>query len=208
MTWLLTNTGREHSLLAMPHPDNTPTSGEIAWSLAHINRYTGHARRAYSVAEHSLLVADIAYVQGAGCLTQMLCLMHDAHECIVGDVSSPVKHMLGATWAAFEAFHQHALLQAYDLDEDMDDRKEFVKHCDLIALATERPDLTHFDASINTPWPVIDTPGNLIAPLHAPGMLMVLSRTLITPSEWAEEFERSMDTLLAAVHFNHPRATA
>ena len=69
-------------------------------------------------------------------------------------------------------------------------------------------DLTHFDASINTPWPVIDTPGNLIAPLHAPGMLMVLSRTLITPSEWAEEFERSMDTLLDAVHFNHPRATA
>ena len=70
MTWQLTHTGREHHLDHAAHPDTTPPIVEIAWSLAHINRYNGHALRAYSVAEHSLLVADYAHSIGASKMQQ------------------------------------------------------------------------------------------------------------------------------------------
>lgn len=197
MTWLLTRTGREHSLTALPHPDNAPSITEIAWSLAHINRYTGHAFRAYSVAEHSLLVADIAHSLGASKLLELVCLWHDAHECITGDVSSPVKQMLGAAWYTFEDFHQDGLLEAYELLEPMRAGREFVKFCDLIALATELRDLTTFDAAIHRPWPVIDTPGEVVQP-WAGAALMQPSHVLRTPAAWAMKFEQRSEKLFAA----------
>lgn len=198
MTWLLTHTGREHSLTALPHPDNAPSIAEIAWSLAHINRYTGHARRAYSVAEHSLLVADIAIAMGASKLTELVCLWHDAHECIVGDVASPVKQMLGSAWAVFEDFHQAGLLEAYELLEPMRANGDFVKRCDLIALATERRDLTAFDAATNRPWPVIDTPGQCVVSWGG-AALMQPSQVLRTPSQWARLFEQRSEALFVAL---------
>lgn len=198
MTWLLTHTGREHSLTALPHPDNAPSVSEIAWSLAHINRYTGHARRAYSVAEHSLLVADIAHALGASKLLELVCLWHDAHESITGDVASPIKQMLGAAWHTFEDFHQDGLLQAYELLEPLRAHHDFVKQCDLIALATERRDLTAFDPTTNRPWPVIDTPGRTVLP-WASAALMQPSHVLRTPSQWAQKFEQRSNALFVAL---------
>lgn len=108
MTWLLTHTGRQHFLTSpnAEHPDNVPSLGEIAHSLSQINRFTGHACRPYSVAEHSLLVADIAHSLGADKEAELCALMHDAHECITGDVASPIKQVLGEVWADFEAMHE------------------------------------------------------------------------------------------------------
>lgn len=197
MTWLLTRTGREHSLTALPHPDNAPCIAEVAWSLAHINRYTGHACRAYSVAEHSLLVADIAHLLGASPGTELAALWHDAHECITGDVSSPVKQMLGSAWSVFEDFHQDGLLEAHELIEPYRAQRDFIKRCDLVALATERRDLTAFDAAIHRPWPVIDTPGDVVQPWHS-AALMQPSQVLRTPAAWAHRFEqRSLDLFAA-----------
>lgn len=198
MTWLLTHYGREHHLAHGPHPDNAPSIGEIAWSLAHINRYTGHACRAYSVAEHSLLCADYAHALGESKRVELLCLMHDAHECITGDVSSPVKQMLGAAWAAFEDHHQTCLLQAYELADHFAQHKATIKHCDLVALATERRDLTPYNPAMHAPWLVIDTPGKQV---HAWGgaALMQPSHALRTPSEWAVKFERRAEALFEAL---------
>ncbi|MFZ2309625.1 MAG: YfbR-like 5'-deoxynucleotidase [Rhodoferax sp.] len=198
MTWLLTRTGREHSLTALPHPDTAPSITEIAWSLAHINRYTGHACRAYSVAEHSLLVADIAHNLGASKLTELVCLWHDAHECITGDVTSPVKAMLGSAWSVFEDFHQDGLLMAYDLLEPFRAVRDFVKQCDHVALATERRDLTPFNPIIHKPWPVIDTPGQRVLPWHG-AALMQPSQVMRTPSQWAEKFEQRSEALFVAL---------
>lgn len=200
MSWLLTSAAREHSLTACAHPDNTPSLTEIAWSLAHINRFTGHACRSYSVAEHSLLVADIAHAQGAGKLAELLCLMHDAHECITGDTASPVKQMLGLAWKAFEDLHQDRLLAAYELLEDFHRHASFIKHCDLVALATERRDLLPFDTAIHRPWPVIDTPGAEILP-WADCALMQPSHVLRTASQWAARFEARATLLMEAVQF-------
>lgn len=198
MTWLLTHTGREHSLTALPHPDCAPGVPEISWSLAHINRYTGHACRAISVAEHSLLVADIAHHLGASKLIELVALWHDAHEIITGDVSSPVKQMLGAAWSVFEDFHQDGLLQAYGLLEPFRAKRDFIKRCDSIALATERRDLTPFNPFIHKPWPILDTPGQRVLP-WAGAALMQPSQVLRTPPQWAQKFEQRSEQLFAAV---------
>lgn len=64
---------------------------DIAHSLAHLCRYTGHTRMFYSVAQHSLLVAE--KIPGGSGL-KLAALLHDAAEAYIGDVSSPLKQWL------------------------------------------------------------------------------------------------------------------
>ena len=166
MTWLLTCTDREHHLSGpnLFKPSNVPPIDEIAHSLAQINRFTGHCIRPYSVAEHSLLVFDIAVSSGASAITCLAALMHDAHECVCGDVASPIKMVLGDDWHDFESEQQQAVLEGHEVWDAYVDAAHQIRHWDLIALATERRDLLGFDKRVNTPWPVIDTPGKVIDP--------------------------------------------
>lgn len=169
MSHILTAHGRQHSFAsAGPQadaPGNVPALREICHSLAQINRFTGHARRPYSVAEHSLLVARIAAdLFDADPLLQLLCLMHDAHECVTGDVATPIKYELGLAWHKFEAREQTRLLHAYGLLDAWLSAKAAVKRCDLIALATERRDLLPWEPLHHAPWPVLDTPGQVVRP--------------------------------------------
>jgi len=59
---------------------------DIAHALAHINRYTGHAQVGFSVAQHSVLVAQLVPDRW-----RLAALLHDAAEYGLGDVSRPVK---------------------------------------------------------------------------------------------------------------------
>lgn len=65
---------------------------EIAHALAMQCRYTGHARRFYSVAEHSLLVCMIMMEFSLGDPREGL--LHDATEAYLGDVAAPLKALL------------------------------------------------------------------------------------------------------------------
>ena len=198
MTWLLTCEGRPH-YIAGPYvgtADNVPTLSEIAHSLAQINRFTGHARRPYSVAEHSLLVLGIASHLGASQEVQFAALMHDAHECIVGDVATPIKHVLGAVWSRFEEQQQNLLLHHYGLHEVHQAHRSFLRHCDLVALATERRDLMPFDPEMHAPWPVLDTPGAEVAPSNSPAHhLMHPDAAGSTWYNWAHLFETQAQML-------------
>lgn len=202
MTWLTTSQGREHHLCApqATQPCNVPTLAEIAHSLAHINRFTGHASRAYSVAEHSLLVQSIAKHEfGADAGGQLAALMHDAHECIVGDVASPIKQALGPVWHEFEAMHEQHLRAYYGLSALYAERAAMVKRCDLIALATERRDLMLFDALTSTPWPILDTEGQRVYPssLHYLCSTDILGPSGSNPGDWANRFKDTARVLLA-----------
>ena len=64
---------------------------DIATALSMKVRYTGHVAQMYTVAQHSVFVADILERMGADCHLQLLGLMHDATEAYLPDVSSTLK---------------------------------------------------------------------------------------------------------------------
>lgn len=61
MTWLVMSNGAEQDLSGPGAARPRYTIESLAHQLAQINRYTGATRRPYSVAEHSLLCADMAH---------------------------------------------------------------------------------------------------------------------------------------------------
>jgi len=84
---IVTNSGR-YVDLANPQPDMICIE-DIAHHLSYINRFTGAANRGYSVASHSLYVANLVEPK-----YQLQALLHDATEAYLGDVSSPLKSIL------------------------------------------------------------------------------------------------------------------
>lgn len=194
MTWMLTINAREHELTPGAWGFNTPAIDEIAHSLALINRFTGHTTRPYSVAEHSLLVADLAAADGASAIVQLAALMHDAHEAFAGDVASPVKWVVGEAWSAFEHSQATALHHRFGLRTAMHAHRAAIRRWDLIALATERRDLTAWDAAKHRPWMILDNPAApvlpastyLMTPWHTHGMQW---------TDWRDEFLKRFDML-------------
>ena len=167
--WILTSDGQDHHIsgTAVLLPGNTPRIEVIAHSLAQINRFTGHATRPYSVAEHSLLVCDIVRAKGLNAHAQLLALLHDAHEAYCGDVASPTKTVLGAAWLQFENALSHRVREAFHLRTAHAAYRKCVHAADLQALATERRDLMRHDPEKNLHWPLIDTPGAEVLPLQS-----------------------------------------
>lgn len=155
--WIVTCTGHELDLLN-PAPGAITGPG-LAHALAQLNRFTGHALRPYSVAEHSLLVVEIcerefglnpATLRGTNGL--LAALLHDAHEAYSGDLNTPAKGIVGPAWAAFEHRLEHAVRAAFAVRVASFDHAALIKRADLIALATERRDLL---PASPTPWPML-----------------------------------------------------
>lgn len=165
--WILTATGQDQPIagpgLLMA---GVPQIEVIAHSLAQINRFSGHASRPYSVAEHSVLVSDIVDMQGHSPLAQLAALMHDAHECLCGDATSPVKWSLGTPWLALENPLALMVRKQYSLKAAHTGYSKCIKAADLIALATERRDLMRFDPAVNWLWPVLDNPCAPVQPMQ------------------------------------------
>lgn len=107
MTWITTASGVRVVLLD-PHPD-TLLIEDIAHALSNICRYTGHTGSFYSVAQHSVLaslrVTDAKFALAA--------LMHDASEAYLGDVSRPLKQLLGRKYADLEERFEERLAQKF-----------------------------------------------------------------------------------------------
>jgi len=85
--WLNTRSGRVFDLL-----EPTPAMidfDEIAESLAKICRFGGHTALHWSVAQHSVLCAREASPRAAP-----YALLHDAHEAMIGDLTTPFKNAL------------------------------------------------------------------------------------------------------------------
>ncbi|KQO23470.1 hypothetical protein [Acidovorax sp. Leaf78] len=188
--WILTADGTDQHIngLQLLVQNKAPRIEVIAHSLAQINRFTGHAARPYSVAEHSILVADILDAQGHNCHVQRLGLMHDAHECMTGDAASPVKWVLNLAWIMFENPLAKLVRQHYHLQTAHTAYRHLVKHADLTALATERRDLMPFKAARNLLWDVIDRPGREVPALEAV--------SLNTPVREAMTWKHHRDTFL------------
>lgn len=186
MTWMLTRDGAEYHLTGTRALINTYVRADVAHALAQINRFTGHARRPYSVAEHSLLCADLAAEAGLQPVVQLAALLHDAHEAYTGDTSTPAKQAIGPGWHGFEDFHAQAFRRHHGLLSTFTGARAALRRIDLIALATERRDLTRWDSTVHAPWPILDTPGSEIAP--ADTRLDTTKREQMHWTEWRSAF--------------------
>lgn len=116
---------------------DTVSLPDIAHSLAQTCRFIGHCKRHYSVAEHSLFVADILMHRGLPPAAQLAGLLHDAHEAYCGDVATPIKEAIGPAWRQFEDGVEKAVHASLGISALMAKWKTIVHLADTSALVTE-----------------------------------------------------------------------
>ncbi|MGY8666255.1 hypothetical protein Q3C01_28440 [Bradyrhizobium sp. UFLA05-109] len=104
------------------------TIEDIAHGLANTCRYSGQCDDFYSVAEHSILVSQVA----DGC--EFEALLHDAAEAFVGDITRPLKQML-PDYKKIEIEVERAILDRFGISWPLPEK---VKLADLRVLAAEQ----------------------------------------------------------------------
>lgn len=90
--WIETFTGKKVDPLRLEPNDISLV--DIAHSLSLTCRFSGHCRKFYSVADHSLLVYRIVMLETRDPMTLLAALMHDAAEAYMVDIPRPIKYQL------------------------------------------------------------------------------------------------------------------
>lgn len=210
MNWIVTPLGQEYHLTgpaAMTDEHRPVDVQAVAHQLALINRWHGATRRPFSVAEHSLLCSLIAQRMRLPVSVQLATLWHDAHECVTQDVASPVKRAVnflstqaGGTkaWTYFEDQQAKRFRRALDLQTTFTAHRAMIHQIDLVALATERRDLTAYDPARHLGWDVLhdDDAEHRIEPL---GWLTLntAEREAMTWQDWRQAFIDRHEELVA-----------
>ncbi len=125
---------------------------DIAAGLAHTCRFGGHCQEFYSVALHSLYVAD--EVADRGPRTEAYALLHDAGEAYLGDVPRPIKAQFGSVRQAEDAVLD-TVWEAVGLPEPDDEAWAAVMAADDRLLAYEAEEILA-DGSWAEPAPDLD----------------------------------------------------
>ena len=105
---------------------------DIAHSLSLLCRANGHFIRFFSVAQHAINCTKEAAARGYSTRVQLACLLHDASESYMSDVTRPVKKLLpiyveieenlqNAIYAKFlgSALAEDENMQMREIDDDM-----------------------------------------------------------------------------------------
>lgn len=130
MTWIQTYTGKKFDFEALS--PSAVDIRDIAHALANTCRFNGHCEVFYSVAEHSVHVANLL----PRC-TALCGLMHDAAEAYVGDTVRPMKQLIPQI-KTLERMVWSVISTAFNLPGTLPWE---VKHADSVMLATEARDL-------------------------------------------------------------------
>jgi hypothetical protein len=134
-SWIITSTGRKFWPLD-PRPDDICIE-DIAHGLSMCCRYAGQCPKFYSVAEHSVYVAE--WMLDGRSRRALVGLLHDASEAYLGDMTRPVKRRMPEYQAA-EKRLQRCIHERFGL-LDIAENPELVgqvKHYDDAMLITER----------------------------------------------------------------------
>ena len=148
--WQRMLSGRRLDLLD-PSPLDIEIS-DIAHGLARVARWNGQTRgdHAYSVAQHSLLVEQIFREQNpdASLQHQLLALLHDAPEYVIGDMISPFKAVMGGAYKQIEARLETAIHLRFSLPATVPAiLKKAIKKADIVSAYFEATELAGFSAS-------------------------------------------------------------
>lgn len=138
--WIATFSGQKW-FISDPDPADVRIE-DIAHALSLICRFGGHCREFYSVAQHSVHVADvIAIDQPDDYHLQLWGLMHDATEAYVGDMVRPLKLTL-PQYKVAENLTEWAICEGLGILVRSDIQMA-VKFYDDVMLMTERRDLVN-----------------------------------------------------------------
>lgn len=142
--WITTYKGTKFHF-RNPKPEEIDIE-DIAHHLSQLCRFTGACKPFYSVAEHSIRVAEIVPEE-----LKLAALLHDAAEAYIGDISRPIKytHKLKET----EEIITKVIAKKYGVDLNNSE----VKEADNILIATEGRDLmSNMDSWATLPEPLED----------------------------------------------------
>jgi len=122
---------------------------DIAHGLARVARWNGQTvgEHAFSVAQHSLVVEEIAAHLKAGLEPRwrLAALLHDAPEYVIGDMISPFKTALGIDYKRFEARLEAAVHLRFGLPaETPADVRALLKAADRACAGLEAVQLAGF----------------------------------------------------------------
>jgi len=121
---------------------------DIATALAKTCRYGGHCKKFYSVAEHSVICADVMFEETSDSLLALCALMHDAAEAYVGDLPIGLKRLFPA-YKELEHRIQAVISEKYGMPWPF---PPSVKEVDRRVLVTERPQLLRVPEQENEAW--------------------------------------------------------
>jgi 5'-deoxynucleotidase YfbR-like HD superfamily hydrolase len=133
-----TYSGKLISLLD-PQPEDIDIK-DIAISLARICRFNGHCNHFYSVATHSVYTACVVDEHLGDLMTIYAALLHDAGEAYYGDVTTPVKRLLGPAWKELNERFDRVIADKFGIVWT-EERKRVVKYADQVAGSSEARDL-------------------------------------------------------------------
>ena len=145
--WQRMLSGRRLDLLD-PSPGDIEIE-DIAHGLARVARWNGQTvgRHAFSVAQHALLVEEIAGMLRPELSRRwrLAALLHDAPEYVIGDLISPFKAAIGLDYKAFERRLQQAIHRRFGLPSTLPERiAAIIKSADRIAAFYEATRLAGF----------------------------------------------------------------
>lgn len=115
---------------------------DIAHALSQMCRANGHFKTFYSVAQHSINCAQEAGIRGLSGRIQLACLLHDASEAYISDITRPVKYYLDE-YRKIEYKLQQVIYSKFGLAELTDEEVKKVEEIDDALLHYEFEHLHH-----------------------------------------------------------------
>lgn len=117
---------------------------DIAHALSMMCRGNGHYEHFYSVAQHSINCAKEAELRGESHRVQLTCLLHDASEAYISDITRPVKRLLDE-YRRIEEKLQNFIFDFYGLGDLTNEEEAIVKEIDDSMLNYELKELLEND---------------------------------------------------------------
>lgn len=143
---------------------------DIAHSLSRQCRFSGHCVEFYSVAQHSLRVAELLPME-----LKMVGLLHDAAEAYIGDITRPVKEMFPGIEVVEKAIWR-SIAKRWCLPAEL---PQEVIDADNLVLQAERVELCPAHAQSEAETPPVTAAKKILTPREAQEQFIDLFRELV-----------------------------